>query len=214
MSEAEHDPAAEFALGLTPAGERDARTAQLRADPAFAEAVRAWQARLAGLDAEFVPVTPPPGPLARAEVRLFGQAPRRRRMPGGWFGWIGAGAMPVAAALFAVWLWPAAPRSIAELNGPELAVSVLASGERLLFRSPSQAPEGRDFQLWIIRDGTPRPIGLLTAPETSLVAALQPGDVLAVSLEPRGGSPSGLPTGPVLATAAIPAEQAPRPAPG
>ena len=58
------------------------------------------------------------------------------------------------------------------------------------------------FELWAIAGGQPRPLGLLAAEpgrpltvEASLLPAA--GDTLAVSIEPAGGSPSGLPTGPV-----------------
>jgi len=39
--------------------------------------------------------------------------------------------------------------------------------------------------------------------EPAAVAALQTGNILAVSLEPLGGSPEAAPTGPVLFTAAL-----------
>jgi anti-sigma-K factor RskA len=63
-------------------------------------------------------------------------------------------------------------------------------------------------ELWLIPpDGKPRPIGLLRAdqPVTFTLSAELAGfakndAVLAVSLEPPGGSPTGLPTGPVIAT--------------
>ena len=63
-------------------------------------------------------------------------------------------------------------------------------------------------ELWLIpADGKPRPVGLLRADRTVTLtlpadlAALAKGDaVLAVSLEPPGGSTTGLPTGPVIAT--------------
>ncbi len=59
------------------------------------------------------------------------------------------------------------------------------------------------FELWVIADNTPRPLGML-APRPDIrvsipVASIpKNGLVLAVSLEPPGGSPTGLPTGPVL----------------
>jgi anti-sigma-K factor RskA len=61
----------------------------------------------------------------------------------------------------------------------------------------------QDFELWALADGatTPIPLGLL--PQTSSTV-LRPRDLpkhqftLLVSLEPKGGSPTGLPTGPVL----------------
>ena len=70
---------------------------------------------------------------------------------------------------------------------------------------------GHDYQLWLIpADGKPAPLGLLAgdgiqamelAPE--LVRALDTRATLAVSLEPEGGSPTGLPTGPVLSSGKI-----------
>jgi anti-sigma-K factor RskA len=60
----------------------------------------------------------------------------------------------------------------------------------------------RAFELWAIAGGPPRPLGLLRpagGERLVLAAGTVPRDgVLAVSLEPAGGSPTGLPTGPVL----------------
>jgi anti-sigma-K factor RskA len=63
-------------------------------------------------------------------------------------------------------------------------------------------------ELWLIpADGKPRPLGILRADQTVTISV--PSDlapltaqnaVLAVSLEPPGGSPTGQPTGPVIAT--------------
>src|SRR4030095_5288362 len=63
-------------------------------------------------------------------------------------------------------------------------------------------------ELWLIPpDGRPRSVGLLR-PDQSVTLTLSPelaalakdNAVLAVSLEPPGGSTTGLPTGPVIAT--------------
>lgn len=60
----------------------------------------------------------------------------------------------------------------------------------------------KSFQLWAIAGGPPKPLGLVSAtPGHRLLvpaSAVAAGAVLAVSLEPEGGSPTGLPTGPVL----------------
>ena len=68
-----------------------------------------------------------------------------------------------------------------------------------------------DYELWVLRDdGMPVSLGLL--PQTgereltlsaNAIDALGRGEVLAVSLEPLGGSPADVPTGPVLYTAAL-----------
>ena len=63
-------------------------------------------------------------------------------------------------------------------------------------------------ELWLIPpDGRPRAVGLLRADQTvvlalppDLAAVAKNNAVLAVSLEPPGGSTTGLPTGPVIAT--------------
>ena len=63
-------------------------------------------------------------------------------------------------------------------------------------------------ELWLIPpDGRPRALGLLRADQTvvltlppDLAAFAKSNAVLAVSLEPPGGSTTGLPTGPVIAT--------------
>ena len=68
-----------------------------------------------------------------------------------------------------------------------------------------------DYELWVLRDdGVPVSLGLLPqtgerelALSATAVDALGRGEVLAVSLEPLGGSPADVPTGPVLYTAAL-----------
>lgn len=80
--------------------------------------------------------------------------------------------------------------------------------------SVSKLPEPRpnnDYQLWLLRDdGVPVSLGLLPQSGSRTVSldafaidALGRGSTLAVSLEPLGGSPQPVPTGPVLYTAAL-----------
>lgn len=69
-------------------------------------------------------------------------------------------------------------------------------------------PDGRSAEVWAIRGSdAPRSLGVmpLTAKAEMIVpAALRPimaaDTVLAISVEPVGGSPTGLPTGPVVAS--------------
>ena len=68
-----------------------------------------------------------------------------------------------------------------------------------------------DYELWVLRDdGVPVSIGLLPqtgerelALSANAIDALGRGELLAGSLEPLGGSPADVPTGPVLYTAAL-----------
>lgn len=73
------------------------------------------------------------------------------------------------------------------------------------------AQPNNDYELWVLRDdGVPISIGLLPKSgerelplSANAIEALGRSEVLAVSLEPLGGSPGDVPTGPVLYTAAL-----------
>jgi anti-sigma-K factor RskA len=73
------------------------------------------------------------------------------------------------------------------------------------------AESDRSAELWVIAgDGVPHSLGLLKPSGASSFtvshdnrARLAAGSVLAVSIEPVGGSPTGLPTGPVVAKGAL-----------
>lgn len=77
--------------------------------------------------------------------------------------------------------------------------------------TPQTLPRGRAPELWLIPAGhKPIPVGMIAshAPTTialdaALVGRLGPSAVLAVSVEPPGGSPTGQPTGPVIAKGSI-----------
>ncbi|MBA2467742.1 MAG: anti-sigma factor [Sphingomonas sp.] len=66
---------------------------------------------------------------------------------------------------------------------------------------------GHSHELWVIpADGTPRSMGILPGADpmhlrvdAPMARQLAEGATLALSVEPTGGSPSGLPTGPVIA---------------
>jgi anti-sigma-K factor RskA len=76
---------------------------------------------------------------------------------------------------------------------------------------PSEAPGGSSYELWLLpaEGGAPISLGVLAALDARLTvpavdsARLRVGAKLAVSVEPRGGSPTGAPTGPVILVGAI-----------
>ncbi|WP_419730674.1 anti-sigma factor [Lichenicola sp.] len=74
--------------------------------------------------------------------------------------------------------------------------------------SPVDVASGHDLELWSLRRGetVPHPLGVMQPTGTRLAAGTLPhGDLqLLISLEPKGGSPTGLPTGPVLWGAFLP----------
>ncbi|MBD3758054.1 MULTISPECIES: anti-sigma factor domain-containing protein [Microbacterium] len=67
-----------------------------------------------------------------------------------------------------------------------------------------QLPTDRTFELWFVRGDEPVPAGTFDADggaaTAELTGAMQPGDTIAVTVEPAGGSPSGAPTtAPIIA---------------
>lgn len=65
-------------------------------------------------------------------------------------------------------------------------------------------PEDRAFELWFVREGEPISAGVFLPDGSETSAALEgqihQGDIVALTIEPVGGSPSGLPTGdPIIA---------------
>ena len=84
-------------------------------------------------------------------------------------------------------------------------------GTVVLTPASDQASTDRVPELWVIEgEAPPRSLGVIaiTAPNAHAISSqrlsgLQPGVVLAISMEPIGGSPTGLPTGPVIATGTL-----------
>jgi anti-sigma-K factor RskA len=128
----------------------------------------------------FAPDTPRPAP-----------APQIVRVP----------ASDLPAAYFAVLSDPKSQK-------PVLAVSARRNSDQLLVKTldASIAVPGKSLELWALPPGgAPRSLGLVATREKdtlSLEAAadqsLGDATVLAISLEPSGGSPTASPTGPVL----------------
>lgn len=212
--------AAEYVLGVLAAPEREAVTRRLRDDPALRMRVADWEARLAPLNAAYAAVAPP-DLLPRIEARLFGRTRQRRGLR--W--WMGAAAGLALGGAVATALLLALPFAPVSPPGPVQGVATLGAtlatedgtlsfavayvpqtGTLAVSRgSGSAAAAGRDYELWRIgADGVPVSLGLLRdTTEQRTVSGLSEGIVLAVSLEPAGGSPGPAPTGPVLAASPL-----------
>jgi anti-sigma-K factor RskA len=70
------------------------------------------------------------------------------------------------------------------------------------------APQGRVLELWRIPPGqAPQSVGLVDPQSmTRLNVAAEPGDIMAITVEPPGGAPGGVPSGPpILSGALVPA---------
>lgn len=70
------------------------------------------------------------------------------------------------------------------------------------------APEGRVLELWRIPPGqAPQSVGLVDPDAVTLLnVAAAPGDIMAITVEPPGGAPGGIPSGPpILSGPLVPA---------
>lgn len=107
----------------------------------------------------------------------------------------------------------AAAEQIATLtnaDGKALYIATLDPARNMMTIVPVNvvgAPD-RSPEVWLIpAGGKPRPVGVLRALDavnlpapSAIMASATPRSVVAVSLEPKGGSPTGAPTGPVIAS--------------
>ena len=216
--------AAEYVLGVLSAEERREVERRLAQEPALAAEVAFWEERLTGLADTVAPVTPPPAAWSRIEAAVAGPGSAARPVSlwqslAFWRGFgISAGALAAAsiAALAYIGLVPAARAPLMATLGstasgqPNFVAAVTASGDSLIIVPASLLTnDPRAIELWLIPPGQgqrPHSLGLiqpgqpirLTIPP-ALAGSLTRDATLAVSLEPPGGSPTGLPTGEVIA---------------
>ena len=98
--------------------------------------------------------------------------------------------------------------SDAQTQKPVLLVAVARDSDELVIKPllEQTLAEDRALELWALPpEASPRSLGLVSATAKTTLRLAAPAEqtlgavpALAVSLEPRGGSPTGLPTGPVL----------------
>jgi anti-sigma-K factor RskA len=201
--------AAEYVLGSLEGEERDEAVRLLASDPAFARSVAVWQQRLTPLAAQVTAVRPPVELWDRIDADTAPATatvlPFRRQLR--FWQATSAGALAIAASLAAfMLLHQPEPARVAMLTplavGAPVMVATVEHNGSLIVR-PSAAivvPSDKDLELWSLTQGETRPhsLGVLPASGKQGVASLAPNTQLLVSLEPKGGSPTGQPTGPVL----------------
>ncbi|MBZ9861384.1 anti-sigma factor domain-containing protein [Mesorhizobium sp. CA12] len=214
--------AAEYVLGVLAADERQIASRRIDAEAAFARLVDAWEAHFAPMAAPYAAVEPPASVKVAIDRRLFASSASTAPSGGLWASlafWRGLAAAAIAALAVYVALpyvnppvRPSETRLVASLaadnsNVKYLAVYDAARHEVGLSLVSGDRGAGKDFELWMIEGkNAPVSMGVIPAGPTARMAVtpavqqkLAQGAVLAVSLEPSGGSPTGQPTGPVVA---------------
>ena len=214
--------AAEYALGTLQGHARRRFERSLKDDPGLRELVARWQGRLAPLDALAQPVRPP----ARVWRAILERVRVGARRQGVWASlgfWraaaLGSTAVALALAVLLALLTPTR-------HAPEMMVAVMSGADarpamtvswpmhqtdkpklRVRVLGHAEMASGTAWELWILPSGDEKPVSLgLVGTEASqelsiaprLVPLIDAASGLAMSVEPSGGSPTGLPTGPVM----------------
>lgn len=224
------DLAAEYVLGVLDGAERRAVERRAATDAAFAQEIDAWAERLGPLAQTVPAVVPPASVWSRiaGEIDWMTRraatpaAPRGRRVSPIWQ-WLGLGGMGLAVTSLAMLILvagrdlaapPQAPggtltATLSADDGTPLLTVVIDTGtaEATLIPVVAAQEAGRVPELWLVppAGGAPRSLGLIdmTHPLRLVLSDPEYGATdaaLAVSMEPEGGSPTGLPTGPVVAS--------------
>lgn len=216
--------AAEFALGVLEGEELATARALAQSDAEFRSAVARWRGRLAPMLEDVTAAAPPKSAWRGVEQRIAPSATvhsltRRLRV---WRGFAaGMTALAAALALFLIIprpnpqpATPAAAPMIAMLGDSQAPAKMFASWDpqsrKLTIMAGEAKPpaSGRSHELWVIpADGKPRSLGVMPSGKTMhmqvrdpMVEQMADGVTLAISVEPTGGSPTGAPTGPVIAS--------------
>ena len=208
--------AAEYALGTLRGPARARFRRWMREDATLARAVSEWEARLAPMAQAVAPVRPPRRVWEEIAARIGTGASPARSRGALWkaFALLASGA--AAALVFMTVLLPpqkSGGEYVAVLSDPKTQKPVLlvSAGRkdkalRVKTLDPAIQPAEGSLEIWALpKDGQPKSLGLVPAGHAGTVQLAALADqtlsdvpALAISLEPRGGSPTGAPTGPVL----------------
>lgn len=218
--------AAEYALGTLQGAARRRFERSLKDDPELRAVVAQWQTKLAPLDALIEPVQPPARVWHAIDARIQTTLRRRSVAAGNWWSslrfWRGAtlagGALAAVLALALVLTPSSTPRDMMVVvmsdasAQPHMTISWpmrMPRNAKLRVRvvSHETMDQNTSWELWMLPGGDQKPVslGLINTDETQelvvperLAPVISGASGLAMSVEPKGGSPTGLPTGPVL----------------
>jgi len=217
--------AGEYVLGVLPHAERRSVEERMTRDSEFAALVASWQADFSHLDDSYAPEAPPQRVKAAIDARLFVET---GTSTGGLWGslvfWRGLAFAAIAvAAVLGIYggNFPGAggpgeaPVLVAELAATDSGVGLIAAldpadGAFTITPAAFSPDDGKSLELWLVPgDGAAVSLGLVPTDggrlvlDRDLVNRVSDGALLAVSLEPLGGSPTGVATGPVLLSGAL-----------
>jgi anti-sigma-K factor RskA len=210
--------ASEYALGTLHGPARRRFERLMAQDAHLRRNVAEWQERLAPMTEAVVPIPPPKRVWRKIESRIR----REEEKPGFWGSlnfWRGFGMFAATAAAALLIYIAVAPKV-----EPVIYAAVLSDQSKTPFLEVRYSPRTRElavnvlnpqslaadrsFELWSLpKGGAPQSLGLVPDSGKAVIKVtaeraqgLPEAPALAISLEPKGGSTTGTPTGPVLFT--------------
>ena len=213
--------AAEYVLGVLATDERQIAARRIDTETGFARLVDNWEVHFSPMAAAYPEIEPPASVKPAVDRRLLSTITSTWRLSGSL--WASLAFAGLTAALAALVLYIAVPyvrppvvvpqeRLVASLaaDGSDVKYLVVYDAGRRdvgLSLVSGERAAGKDFELWMIEGkNAPVSMGVIPAGQTTHIAVtpavqqkLAQGAVLAVSVEPTGGSTTGQPTGPVVA---------------
>jgi len=215
--------ASEYVLGTLRGPARQRFKRLLAQSPVAREAVERWERHLMPLNDRIAAVEPQPATWQRIQQRTGALLDRKEpwfRRLNVWRGWsllATAASVLLAVALIMRSGQPAHEQYVAVFANAEsqplwLVRADVETGEFSVRAVNAKAPQpNQSFELWVLpATGKPQSLGLLPVASTKAmrlsretVGLLANAKGLAVSIEPAGGSPTGVPTGPVVNVTAL-----------
>jgi anti-sigma-K factor RskA len=220
--------AGEYVLGTLDAAAR--REVDAANDPELRRDVHWWERHFAALALKLPPVAPRPVVWLGLMHAISAGAPpvptRPPRVLQAWAALATAASLVLGFGLYRELNTPppaptvvtepvAAASLVAAIDVPKLGVpwtvAIVPARNEITLHTTGVADPAKDgdAELWLIADGKPVSLGLFPKQAVSVRRALPrdltfaAGATIAVSLEPRGGSKTGAPSGPVIATATL-----------
>lgn len=216
--------AGEYVLGVLSLEDRQKVERRMRSDRQFAAIVSRWEQNLSGFNDDYEAVMPSAAVFPKIEKRIFGESAFGANLWNSLLLWrsvaFGSLFLAVGVLIFTLTNTIAPPPQgkmlTASLTAQNSPINLVASFDSINGRlkvTPVAAgkPQEKSLELWLIRGSEPaEPLGVL--PQTGEGDLVLPPDVhdkfaegaiIAVSVEPFGGSPTGKPTGDVIASGTV-----------
>ena len=214
---------AEYVLGLLSVSEHERVGRLIENDSSLRSERDFWISRFAALNAEYEETPVPAHLYAAIEARAFGDVVRSSRSTVSFWEnlmvWRGIAAGALAVAVAAVGFNLMQPRFDADQMAVQLVAALQShegsgvefvalydqgSGQVRITSLKGAAVPDKDFELWYINGEQPAvSMGVIPVNERREIAidpaVINPGTVLAVTLEQTGGSPTGVAQGPIVA---------------